>query len=79
MFAKRDNKVYQVDNVTMKEYLAKGYDICDDKGNVIKHSPKASVPYAEYEKVVNELESLKKAKAGKGKSKVSENSTDSEE
>ena len=62
MYAQKANKVYQVNEVTKDTYLAQGYDIYDDKGNVMERSPKSSVPYSEYEKVLNELEKLKKSK-----------------
>lgn len=59
MYAKKANKVYRVDDVTKEGYLKQGYDICDDEGNIIEHSPQATVPYAEYEKLRKELEELK--------------------
>lgn len=55
MYAKKANKVYRVDDVTKDGYLKQGYDICDDSGNIIEHSAKATIPYAEYEKVLKEL------------------------
>lgn len=61
MLAVKANKVYKVDEVSKKSYLAQGYDITDDKGNVIEHSPKSTVPYVQYEKVLKQLE---EAKAG---------------
>lgn len=63
MYAHKANKFYQVNETTKDSYLAQGYDICDDKGNVIERSPKSTVPYSEYEKVLKELEKLKKSKA----------------
>lgn len=59
MYAKKANKVYRVDDMTKETYLKQGYDICDDKGNVIEHSPQSTIPYTEYAKVVKELEALK--------------------
>ena len=59
MLAIKANKVYRVDEVSKKSYLAQGYDIADDKGNVIEHSPKSTVPYADYEKVLKQLEETK--------------------
>ena len=61
MFAVKANKVYQVDANSKKKYLAMGYDITDEKGNVIEHSPKATVTFAEYEKVSKQLEEAEKA------------------
>lgn len=56
MFAVKANKVYHVDENSKKKYLAMGYDITDDKGNVIERSPKATVTFSEYEKVTKQLE-----------------------
>lgn len=65
MFAKKANKVYRVDETNKGTYLKQGYDILDEKGNVIEHSHQSTVKYAEYEKVKKELEELK-AKEGSG-------------
>lgn len=65
MKAKKLNKVYDVDNVSKASYLKQGYDIYNDDGECIEHSPLSVVPYSEYDKVVKELEELKKAVAEK--------------
>lgn len=59
MKAVKENKVYTVDEVSKAEYLAQGFDIVDDNGNVIETSAKKTVPYAEYQKVVAENKRLK--------------------
>lgn len=59
MKAIKENKVYTIDETLKKSYLARGFDIADDNFNIIEYSPTASVSYAEYEKVKNELEELK--------------------
>lgn len=59
MTAKKANKVYTVSEVEMESYLAMGYDIFDEEGKLLKRSPKATVPYSEYEKVVAERDELK--------------------
>lgn len=59
MRAIKDNKIYTVDEVTKKDYLAQGYDIIDDNGDVIERSPSASVAYSEYAKLLAENERLK--------------------
>ena len=59
MRAIKDNKVYTVSESNMDEYLALGYDILDDKGKLVKRSPKSTVSYAEYETVVKERDELK--------------------
>lgn len=59
MKAVKGNKVYTVDELSKRDYLAQGYDITDDNYNVIERSPTATVPYREYEKVVKENEQLR--------------------
>lgn len=58
MKAIKDNKIYTVDEVSKNDYLAAGYDIIDDNGDVIERSPSATVPYSEYEKLVAENKQL---------------------
>lgn len=59
MKAVKGNKVYTVDELSKRDYLAQGYDITDDNYNVIERSPTATVPYREYEKAVKENEQLR--------------------
>ena len=54
MTARKDNKVYTVSEIEMESYLSMGYDIFDEEGKILKRSPKATVPYSEYEQVVKE-------------------------
>lgn len=59
MRAVKDNKVYNISKMQKDEYLTLGYDIYDDEGKILEHSPKATVPYSDYEKVVKERDELK--------------------
>ena len=47
MKAVKGNKVYTVDETSKKSYLSQGYDIIDDSGDIIEHSPVSTVPYSE--------------------------------
>ena len=67
MKAIKGNKVYAVDEVSKKDYLAQGYDITDDSGDIIEHNPTATVPYAEYAKVIAENEVLQSQIAARKK------------
>lgn len=58
MKAIKGNKVYSVDEISKKSYLSQGYDIIDDSGDIIEHSPVSAVPYSEYAKVIAENEVL---------------------
>lgn len=59
MKAIKDNKVYTVDEVSKRDYLAQGYDIADDSGSIIERSPSATVPYSEYAKLLAENKQLR--------------------
>lgn len=63
MLAKKENKEYNVDEVSKQTYLSQGYDIYNDKGKLVESAKTKTVPYSEYEKVVKELEKLKKNQA----------------
>lgn len=67
MKAIKGNKVYTVDEISKKAYLSQGYDIIDDSGDIIEHSPTATVPYAEYAKVIAENEVLQSQIAARKK------------
>ena len=64
IYASKGNKVYQVgeNSAAQEDYLNRGYDITDESGNVLKHSPVKTVPYAQYAAVLAELEALKSEK-----------------
>lgn len=76
MKAVKENKVYSIDEQQKAAYLAQGYDITEDDGTLIQHSQLATVPYAEYEKVMNELNALKAEMAGKADDKSTEDAAD---
>jgi len=70
MKAVKDNKVYTINETSKKAYLAQGYDIEDEKGNIIATASTKTVPYVDYEKVLAENKKLKAeiAKLKKGNS-----------
>lgn len=59
MLAVKNNKVYKIDEVSKKAYLSQGYEIQDDKGNTVEVPADKSVPYADYQKVLDENKKLK--------------------
>lgn len=61
IYAVKDNKSYQVgeDERAQQDFLAKGYDLVDEKGKTVQHSPVKSVPYAQYAQLLAENEALK--------------------
>lgn len=59
MKAVKDNKVYSINETQKASYLNQGFNITDDNGKVLEHSPLSKVPYGEYNKVKTELEAVK--------------------
>lgn len=59
MQAVKGNKVYKVNETSKKAYLAQGYEIQDDKGNVLEVPADKSVPYADYQRMLEENKKLK--------------------
>lgn len=51
MKASKDNKVYTID-ITQKEYyIAQGYDISDEEGNILEYGVGKSVSYKEHKEL----------------------------
>lgn len=65
MKAEKGNKVYTVDESTRARYEADGFDIKDDSGNLISTGKGKTVPYQDYQKVLDELNKLKANAANK--------------
>lgn len=65
MLAVKDNKVYRTDENSKGNYLAQGFDICDDTGKIIEYSVSGTVSRADYNKLLSELNALKSKKNGK--------------
>lgn len=63
MKAVKANKEYTIAEQEQKRYIADGYDIVDDKGNIIAYGRGKNVPYEKYKKVLDELNALKAEKA----------------
>ncbi len=55
MRAKKENKVYDINETQKEAYLKEGYDIYDNDGNVTEYSPKKVITYNEHLKIVEEL------------------------
>jgi len=60
MRAKKENKVYRIATESEKQrYLKEGYDIYDEEGKILEHSPLKKIAYGEYAKVKAENDALK--------------------
>lgn len=62
MKAVKANKEYTIAEQEQKRYIADGYDIVDDKGNIIAYGRGKTVSYEKYKKVLDELNALKAEK-----------------
>lgn len=63
MIARKDNKVYNVDETNKASYLAAGYDIYDDKDNLIERSPSSTISRKEYDELLAKYNALAAEKA----------------
>lgn len=52
MKAIKDNKEYTVDETSKGEYLAMGYDIYGDNGDLIERSPSSTISRKEYDELL---------------------------
>lgn len=59
MKAKKENKVYTITEQEKASYLTRGFDIYDDKDNLVERSHKSTVSYADYQKLQEENKKLK--------------------
>lgn len=55
MLAIKDNKEYTVNEVDKKRYLEDGYDIYNEKGEVIEYSPKKMIRFVDHLKKIEVL------------------------
>ncbi len=79
--AVKANKEYTITEELKQRYLEDGYDIYDDKGNIVAYSPKKKIEYSKYaeiekqktellkenKKLKEEISKLKKDAKGEGK------------
>lgn len=59
MKARKENKVYDINETSKQTYLDQGFDIYDDNGKVIEYTPLKTIKYNEH------LKKLKSATAEK--------------
>lgn len=55
MLAIKDNKEYNVNEIDKKRYLEDGYDIYNEKGEVIEYSPKKMIRFVDHLKKIEVL------------------------
>lgn len=75
MKAIKENKIYTVDETSKDTYLAQGFDIYGDNGELIERSPSSIVSRREYDELLdkyNKLAAENKKLKGKAKGNVPE-------
>lgn len=60
MKANKENKVYTITDAEKDFYVKQGFDILDDKGNIIEHGAGKKVDVEEYQALKAEKEKLEK-------------------
>lgn len=55
MFARKENKEYKINDSMKSAYLNDGYDIYNENGEIIEHSPKKTITINEHLKEVAKL------------------------
>lgn len=58
MLAQKDNKTYNISEAEKKMYLADGYDIYSDEGELLERSPSAAVSWAVHERALARIKEL---------------------
>ena len=54
MLAKKSNRVYRIESeIDKKRYLERGFDIVNEKGEIVEASPSKTVSYSKYIEEVN--------------------------
>ncbi|SHJ52171.1 hypothetical protein SAMN02745163_02058 [Clostridium cavendishii DSM 21758] len=60
MKATKGNKVYIIGESEKKYYVAQGYDIVDDEGNIIEYGAGKTVEYKKYKEIEDKATKLEK-------------------
>lgn len=59
MLAIKDNKVYTITEAEQESYASRGFDIEDDKGNIVKYGKGRTVAFEKYKALEDENAKLK--------------------
>lgn len=59
MIAVKGNKEYTIEQSQQKFYQDSGYDTKDDSGKIVAYGKGKTIPYGDYMKVAEDLETLK--------------------
>jgi len=52
MKARKENKVYDINETSKQTYLDQGFDIYDDNGEIIEYTPLKTIKYNDYRKKI---------------------------
>lgn len=59
MKARKENKVYTIDEAQKEQYRRQGFDIYNEDGKLVSHAKGKTIDYESYEAVKKALEVLK--------------------
>lgn len=57
MRAKKDNKVYDIDQSQAKIYMNQGFDVYNDDGSLFGYAATKTIKYSEHMRIVGKLKS----------------------
>ena len=57
MRAKKDNKVYDIDQSQAKIYMNQGFDVYNDDGSLFGYAATKTIKYSEHMRIVGEFKS----------------------
>lgn len=58
MVAIKENRQYTINDTDVQSFAKEGYDIYDDKGNIVAYGMGKTVSYEKYAKLMEQVESL---------------------
>ena len=58
MVALKENRQYTINDTDVQAFAKEGYDVYDDKGNIVAYGIGKTVPYEKYAKLMMQVESL---------------------
>lgn len=58
MVAIKENRQYTINDTDVQSFAKEGYDIYDDKGNIVAYGMGKTVSYEKYAKLMAQVESL---------------------
>ena len=58
MVAIKENRQYTISETDVQSFAKEGYDVYDDRGNLVAYGMGKTVPYEKYARLMEQVESL---------------------